>query len=720
MRMSFPISSSQYGAQEVQLPQSFLILWDMGIIRQKNALDQSVTLIKKLVKNRTLGNSMIRLVAFDQEIRTNPPTLLTPQNVDDVINAIANSKVSEKSDFITAFSAVSGNQFDNIILITDGYTSSAEFLDYKFSVERLDVLAWIKENLSDKAIFPIGVGSKNEIGFFDAIIETTTVEDIWTQNARIPQKIIVSATPGYNGPYYNFVIRCKKSRNQEIATSYFLPQSYDFQVKYGDEISFGKIVVPGSFLRYESLIDQKLPDRIITNVVLLIILLLIVIILLVPLYNQIVFKRDFIRSYKAVREEGISHIDPLTMAPIQDGEKVVIVGKRMMQLSTWKYIRDNQNTGMIKDYQTFFDHQFQGSFFDQYRTRYRFYYWFWFGIAAGAMSWLLLELFYLDQFNLVHQLKTYFSWLTQGNVDLPLPSILIQAISLSFGLNLLVSIGIWRSKRGKLKIVKLVVQNILALLLFVLLFSVLHSTLQVFQPSQILAAAIFWICIGVASSTLLGYMLDHSMRKWLFNILWLAVLGFVIFYLLNQRVLVLELGMDYRLANLFAFLTYGVGTSLLMIEQKAGESVRGFEIISPEQHAGQIISLAGILDNSKRNHFFIGRSPSNLIFIDWPDPSLKARHAIVTIQGRQVFVEPNEGHVLINDAFVYKRKKLQLQDIISFGLKSMTRLRYQELENEIEFRQKPLGDGDGDGHNTTMRVLTPIDQQKDIRKQDQE
>ena len=107
-----------------------------------------------------------------------------------------------------------------------------------------------------------------------------------------------------------------------------------------------------------------------------------------PIYQKYLFKKNHIKKYATVKEEDTQVQDPFTFVPFQDSDKVVVVQKKIMLLTSWKTLEKLPESKPAQDHEEFFAEKREGTFFNPKTKSFKKINKAWYGLFGIFLGWV--------------------------------------------------------------------------------------------------------------------------------------------------------------------------------------------------------------------------------------------------------------------------------------------------------------------------------------------
>lgn len=574
---------------------------------------------------------------------------------------------SETSDFRQIFLNQRIEQTDIIVLISDGYFSKNTKKkkegfpgsdDFKNSINSFGSLN----------IYTIGLGYNSD--FLLNIPEwTKDLADNYSNKGISGhlQKELSSTNFQYSNKLYltvpNYVI---KDRNPEIGFTYL----------DGFNVPFTSIDIPirmPSYYGVDFIESMKLP-------LIISLALLALIFLALPVYTQYKFKKENIFNYGDVKKKNVTNRDPLTLAPLECNDQVVMIGEKMMLLDTWRYLKKSSDADLAKDHSEFFKSDVETSLFKHNDTRFKALYWIWFGIIGSTVGWAVFEAieFFLNV--VVENFAfTAASFKPLANVpfvhnvllSLVFPFILIALFTGFLVAKNYVSSGIDLAKYIGLSLVGFLGINFLGSML-----------VHFLGLKGILSDVVFVVLNGIVFLALLAFVSKKNLKGLIKPTIMFFVATAIGFLIIPQFV------SSNLIIRYISCLLTGIGGGLAVASLFEFKDKYALRVLSPEGFRGIQTELIEKELKGKKS-YDVGRNPNANIYVKWIDFEIKEEHAALKFMNGNYVIFPQDGSLYVNNKEVFDQKILKPKDVISFGPSKVTELVFDIFIEKSQNPTKP-------------------------------
>lgn len=579
---------------------------------------------------------------------------------------------SETSDFRQIFLNSRIEQTDIIVLISDGYFSKNN-RKQKDGFPGSDDFKNSINSFGNLNIYTIGLGYNSD--FLLNVPEwTSDLADNYSNKGVSGQlqKELSSTNFQYTNELYlsvpNYVIT---DRNPEIGITYL----------DGFNAPFTSIDIPISMPSYygvDFIESMKLPMIISLAILALIFLAL-------PLYTQYRFKRENIFNYGDIKKKNVTNRDPLTLAPLECNDQVVMIGEKMMLLDTWRYLKKSSDADLAKDHSEFFKSDVETSLFKHNDTRFKALYWVWFGLIGATVGWAVFEsVEYFGNFLLENLAFAAASFKPLSNV----PFVHIIALSLLFPFILTaIFSGFLVAKNYISSWVDLAKYIVISILAFILINTLNSIVIHFLGLKGIFSDLSFVLLNGLTFIALLAFVSKRNLKDLMKPaIIFLISIG--ISFLVIPQFISSNLIMRY-----ISCLIPGIGAGLAVASLFEFKDKYALRVLSPEGFRGTQIELIEKELKGKKS-YDVGRNPSANIYVKWIDFEIKDEHAALKYMNGNYVIFPQDGTLYVNSKEVFDQKILKPKDVISFGPSKVTEFVFDIfIEKSINKKTPPTKPG---------------------------
>jgi len=415
---------------------------------------------------------------------------------------------------------------------------------------------------------------------------------------------------------------------------------------------------------------------------LLLLLLLAIFVYIIAFWRHQKFKRKYVRVFTHYKQENnikTAVIDEYTKMPIEEDEKVVTKCGHIMTLNSWIANNNHCYEYPLGCKEGFGEYHRTASFFQQTGGD-RVLNWCWFGGVGGFLAWVsftLVKRFVdLAPFEVIFKDIFIEEYNTRFAETLAHQS--LAGAVLGFFIILMLSIVEELGQSRQISYSRIFIRSILALLVSTIVFPLIEWMRLQFIPNAFIGQWLVWTLFGA----LIGLMVtvDSSIEsiKGVKGGVIAGVAAFLFYYFLPLAV------PDANFANLLSWICYGsvLGLVLVTVVQR----LEDFELdtVSPDKYKGRAIPITKWL---KERPVYIGTHPSCDVVIEWEDRVVAEQHAppapylttfalnewedsvvaIMTFNGRHVFIKPIKDEVLVNTRLISGKTKLNNGDLIQLG-----------------------------------------------------
>ncbi|MEM7659950.1 MAG: FHA domain-containing protein, partial [Bacteroidota bacterium] len=383
-----------------------------------------------------------------------------------------------------------------------------------------------------------------------------------------------------------------------------------------------------------------------------------------------------------VKEAGRRRRDPITDDLFEDDDLVVTKCDQWHSLESWEYhnfqcvnFPDCQNRaepclhGEITQTETY-------QFFNQQGV-FRALNWLWFGSLGGLIAWGLWAGFTNLGFSGFRQLSTILAQAAGlGDFDYIVARDTLMGFSLGFGLTFALS---WVEERGQssqMSWLKIMLRSLLGAVVALLVFLLGFFLYKSLGLHEYLGGLITWLLFGIGLGVVLSIRSTIEITRGLLGGLIAAIVAFNIFYFIGYLFDALEF------AKMLSFIVLGGFLGVIVVAVVHNLEDFELEYISPAKYS-RVNPISKWLRANM--DIYIGSDQGCYVFIKWPDEYVEPRHAKLSFDGQQVFIEPYH-EVLVGPRPIPLNKPYALQhnDIIQLGRHSISRMKFIAREAEKE------------------------------------
>lgn len=641
------------------VPNKILIVIDHGLNNSSNEL---------LVNYRQLSAEIISKhptgFVFDLAVLSNRLSSIqrtTKFSLENTILDLTKSCDSEEStDFNRLFRSIDIQNYKKLYILTNG---KSPILDNNIHAyhEIID-----RDKLGNTQIVPVSKEDHVNESFFTYLDGLNYMSVDRPSFGFIPE----GEMPKPLSPYDNQLLLLKYQQTIESPLS---NQPYKVHVEYDGEdskftSSFTGVLRPFTSAIINTHVETKASS--IKTCLIYGILLSIFLYILIPTFNRISFKRNHVVQYREIKEEGVTHSDPLKMSKIKDEDQVVCYGQHVMLLESWKYIKDNMsNPKYAKEYSHFYVDTVDGDLFSQHRGPFKYVLALWLGSVLATLCSLMYIVLSQNVFANWTSIDVYSTIQTQISGDFPLLNNVIIVFFILLGSQCIFETITWsRTKLVSLKRIyfKSIILPVLSILIVGMLYGLHHFELDVIPYALIITAAIsLYITLSYFGS------FQQFGPRVIQQYLSVCLLAYVSYQLLSFYVLSSYFN-DHIIFQISSFLFFS-GIACLYIKYFGEESqALGIKVVSPPEIERDIFSLEQHFQSELSNEFSIGKSPDSDLYIKWIDVNVEMNHAKITKTGDQFEIEPKDGKLFVNSSQIFEKTIITRDDQIKFGEDSIS------------------------------------------------
>lgn len=376
---------------------------------------------------------------------------------------------------------------------------------------------------------------------------------------------------------------------------------------------------------------------------------------LIPWWKTYRFRKEHVKPYGLVKDEGVQDNHPISGRPIQKEDLVVRYCDRTycrVPLEVWKkrgyqcmhYPLQCEGNPRLGNRQFFK----QIDFFRQLN-------WLWFGLLGGVVAW-----------SAVYLLEKAFSEASDMWQNVAL------GVGLGFGLTLMLS---WVEDRGQsreLSLLRIVLRTVVGALASGLIF-LFGYFLEKWIGFNWVAQPLIWLLFSTALGAVLSVSSSIILKRGLISGL---IAGSISAILYGVFLVLVD---DTQLARLLAFSILGaiMGYGIIQVVKRLQE-IR-MEVLSPSERSGISIDLDKWLQAGEK--VVIGNHMENKIRVKWVDEFAKVRHAEMRMENQEVRIQPlADAELWINGEPVKAGKTYILKggEHIQLARNSRTVFRYMQ------------------------------------------
>ena len=700
-KKSLLIKSVEYISENVSHRDNKMvyILIDASASMHENGYTDAKSMLKDLFNSNSLKENDVRVAWFNDGLVQNKSTKMKDNSFEE-FETLEKSIVrfSQNSNLIKSLSDVveelSQEESQKVVLLfSNGHSVIKE---NEKNQTKLDSL--IKENFNRYQIYPIGVGAFKSTEYLKTFPARTISPIDGISKNKIPDGFYQSLLLGKDKFSANLKITVKLDSESSIVG--MEPREYIIRYddrkgsKYGDRT---EVVFNPSSKTYDTRADEIVEfgfKEVLIAGVGLVFGLLAMFWIAIPLYTQFNFKRNHVKKYREIKKAGVTASDPLTLEPIKDEQTVVVMGRKVMLLETWKYLK-GKGGETSKDHAEFFEKQMSGNFFNQ-RGAFQRLNWVWFGALGGFLSWGLDIL--LSQYVHLGFYKNFLQTLLDSpgkQISSAVYSSTIIGVSMAAGivscLAFVDELGTSRSFNA-LRIIKRV---LIGIALSIPLFFIESLLTIAFSSGDYIGGLLGWTLFGTAIGFTVTLYSGIQKKNGLIGGFISGVIAFHFYYLLQHIPQIIDV-INSDFSRVISFILYGgiLGYFLFRVIFK----LEDFELIflSPEPFVGRKNPISKWLKSTSIEAIYIGADPACEIKVKWAQQDTRASilpfHAKMTYEDGQVYIEPmpvvnnqdddavgekKMADVLVNNVPVRKKFMLQNDDRIKLGVYSISIMQFK-------------------------------------------
>ena len=676
-------------------PIKVLFLMDLsGSMRGTKLIDAKAA-IRTVLFSGKLDQAQVEFAWFHDDI--SPSERLTQSNFDRIVDLVDIGPEGKDTDLYRAIqekiqelSSFSGQKV--IILLTDGRDDTKNNPIYNgddalVRISSSELYTQLSGLDSTFQIFPVGVGLDADEGFLQNIVKNTASHDDYYSFGVAPEKI---------GETFRYIIESLKpnwklSLSPPMDDAIFGPERREFRLVYGEELVTYKSATLGSATHYVDFRASNQSAPILEALFGLgfLVILFIGLRFLIPVFSSQQFKKNYIRHYHEVKEDGRIKRDPLTNDPYQDSDEVVVMNNKMMLYETWKYFKEHDEGIHTTEYAEFFQFHSDAKLF-QHHGAYGKLNWFLAGAFGGWLAWIFIEMLGTSSFTAVGELLKGLD--TESNQISG--SILIELITgPALGLCIVGALAaVEEATQGrKFNLSRVLLRMAIGLLAGALIFFLEGAFIATVLPYRYPGSLMGWLIFGTAVGYIVTLFSGIESKNGLKGGLIASVIAFHIYYFFNLPFISAELGGG--VAKVLSLILFGgiLGFVLFTVVTR----LEDFELrcLSPKAFMGRTIPISKWLKSPSIDYIHIGKHPDCYVYLKWEDHVAKPWHAKISYEREVVYLEPDEGSVLLNGQRITHKVNLNNEDKIQLGENSVTIFQFLAKAQEGKKGGKYSGKG---------------------------
>ena len=512
---------------------------------------------------------------------------------------------------------------------------------------------------------------------------------------------LVLNTKRYNADFFNSMMKSLESKNQvsfypmippfnisqqenitlslKLAPSHVKPDAYilgpekrEVVLKLHNGSEFTKQLQSRLFpIRLNLSSNNKLEKKEqLKKSVLLGVFILLLCYVFIPVYKKYLFKKNHIFSFGDIQKPNVKvSRDPVTRQEFQCTDMVVKVDEQMMSLETWKMLKKMDNPELNHDYKDFFKGKTGDSLFSQYQTKFKPLFWFFFSFLGLFIAWGIYS--FVAYFNeaLLNQLDNNFHFDLPFLSSIPLAKLFLFSFSLIVLSYSFTRVGLHLAKRNQMQILPFLQLTIMGIFTcWALLIAVYYVFINLIYLSigfQFCA----WVVVIFCSS----YYLQTQMKVEKAVIYKVIALGALITTLVASILFFTPFSSSANF--LLTLLCISFGMAFIFSMDEFQYSNFGFMVLDPTAYSGKKY----LLDGKAKSNYIIGTSPDCEVRLQWMDIEAMEKHALITVNNFDYRIEPFQGKIFINGDLIEKVVLLKTGDIVQFGERSVTKLKFKKF-----------------------------------------
>jgi len=392
---------------------------------------------------------------------------------------------------------------------------------------------------------------------------------------------------------------------------------------------------------------------------------------LIPEIRRMNFKKNFVRVYGDIKEAGVQKRDPVTGEVFEDDDLVVIKCQHMTAYSSWQfhknqcaYYPDECEDGVIN--------VDSSRFFSQEGVNRRLN-WLWFGILGGFLSWTLSSLLVLLPESITGVFSNFLLSTLGLSSDLGryITTEWVLGLSLGLCLTFYLSLVEERGQSSKFNWLWVILRSLIAgILAMVVFIGGFYFAQKMNIDSLYLQYLPSWLCLGLILGLVLSIKSTIFFTRGVLGGLIASLVAFTFYHFFSSFF------PSDELAKMFSFILFGaiMGLVLVAVINRVGDFY--LEYIEPEKFR-RVNPIGKWLKTGIDVQ--IGSDPSSYVFVKWNDQAVEGKHAVLTFDGKRVFIEAFAPTFLNNRSInVGVKYPLKNNDIIKPGANSVTKFMFKE------------------------------------------
>ena len=573
-----------------------------------------------------------------------------------------------------------------LILLTDGKNDVKSYKRYAghnhvAGLTETDLLQDMKSLDSSFQVYPIGIGRDANEQFLRQLAESTPNPYDYYQFGVLPENI----TSGINCVLKNLRSNLLLRVQPDAKNADFGADSRRFLLTYthgkGAQVSDTSAAIYLADFMSKIRLSSEASERPWLSLFIGLFLvggLLWGLVKLTPVLSLAWFRNKYVRQYGLVKRPNITSRDPLTLEPIRDEEDVVVVGDKVMLYDTWKYTLEQGEGNLSTTHSEFFVHQPKGRFFDQGGV-FRRLNWLWFGTLGGFVAWMLLSVPKLKSWFWLREvlLPKYFDT-AEKQISDSLYEALVQGLAVGLGIVAALSVVEELGQSRRFSIWRIIGRALSGSVAGAVIFFLSQWVVTLIDHDY-LGRLAGWFLFGALMGLIVSVGSSIRLKTGLIAGMLAGLAAFHIYYLLT---FLLGKFTGSAFSGMMGLIIYGGVLGYMVFAVVSRLEDFELQVLVPKEFFGQKRPISKWLKSPQFDHIHIGVNPACEVYVKWPDKAVKDWHAKLSYGKGVVFIEPNEGEVLVNGQQVRKKTPLQHLDRIQLGAFSNSILQFLAKEKD--------------------------------------
>ncbi|MTB52924.1 VWA domain-containing protein [Lewinella sp. W8] len=695
---------AEISGSKKEAPLTVLFLLDLSGSMHSQPLEEAKAAMEAVLKKDFLQNADTRYAFFhDSVFATQPVTKYNFKARIGPVKAMLPNGTSFDTDLYravvektTELGELPGQKV--LVLLTDGkndvkrsntnYYGNNPIYSLLSAQEVYDHVARYDSTLQ---IYPVGFGQGVDRHFLRELASATTNQDDASMYGELPSSItrmFEAVARRISGPNYSLT----------VSPNYlFGPEKITFRVtdtrNGANKIFATKDIVLGSSIKPLDLRNKQNQTQSSSFTVGLLIglailvLIFMVISFLIPILNNLSFKRKHIRPYHTVKQENRVMRDPLTHDEYEDHDMVVIneKGDKMMSLQSWKYYNATEaRRGHVAEYAELF--QLQTKAGNMFASSFNFpkMRWLWFGAFGGFLAWLFQA--YLTSFDLSSYTDFIVGVLDKDQDYSIANSVVNQTkVGVCLGVGIIGALATVEEmgQSRKFNLGRILIRVLIGMVLSYLIFFVESTLIAKFIPIKYIGELVSWMIFG----TMMGLVVSlFSSIELMGGILGGALASVVAFHVYFAIRTFLPESFPADLILVISYVCYGAILGYTLFAVVSHLSSYELQCLAPAKFSAWVSPLSKWLKDSNIDYILIGSHPKNRVYIKWSyqDNSIMEHHARLYSERGKVYIDPQDGDVQVEGRWITGPAALRNGNDIVLGKNNFTRLRFVSKTEEEE------------------------------------